>query len=292
MEVIELSGYTYEEKLQIAKRYLFPKQLEANGMKAGSVTIPDEVMNEIIAGYTRESGVRNLEREIATVIRKLAVKAVKNKNEKSGFTVTHDDLAVYLGPAKYKDNLKNETDSVGLATGLAWTSVGGVTLNIEVALIPGGKGEITLTGNMGDVMKESARIALSLVRSRAERYSIPKEKFTEYDIHVHIPEGATPKDGPSAGITLATAMLSALSGKKVSRDVAMTGEITLLGRVLAIGGLKEKSLAAFRSGVKTLIFPKENEKDVADIPNEVKDHVEIKLVSEIDEVFALAMIEG
>lgn len=292
MEVIELSGYTYEEKLQIAKRYLFPKQLEANGMKAGSVTIPDDVMNEIIAGYTRESGVRNLEREIATVIRKLAVKAVKNKNEKSSFTVTHDDLAVYLGPAKYKNNVKNELDSVGLATGLAWTSVGGVTLNIEVALIPGGKGEITLTGNMGDVMKESARIALSLVRSRADRYSIPKEKFTENDIHVHIPEGATPKDGPSAGITLATAMLSALSNKKVSRDVAMTGEITLLGRVLAIGGLKEKSLAAFRSGVKTLIIPKENEKDVADIPNEVKDHVEIKLVSEIDEVFALAIVEG
>lgn len=291
MEVIELSGYTYEEKLQIAKRYLFPKQLEANGMKAGSVTIPDDVMNEIIAGYTRESGVRNLEREIATVIRKLAVKAVKNKNEKSSFTVTHDDLAVYLGPAKYKNNVKNELDSVGLATGLAWTSVGGVTLNIEVALIPGGKGEITLTGNMGDVMKESARIALSLVRSRADRYSIPKEKFTENDIHVHIPEGATPKDGPSAGITLATAMLSALSSKKVSRDVAMTGEITLLGRVLAIGGLKEKSLAAFRSGVKTLIIPKENEKDVADIPNEVKDHVEIKLVSEIDEVFALAIVE-
>lgn len=292
MEVIELSGYTYEEKLQIAKRYLFPKQLEANGMKAGSVTIPDDVMNEIIAGYTRESGVRNLEREIATVIRKLAVKAVKNKNEKSSFTVTHDDLAVYLGPAKYKNNVKNELDSVGLVTGLAWTSVGGVTLNIEVVLIPGGKGEITLTGNMGDVMKESARIALSLVRSRADRYSIPKEKFTENDIHVHIPEGATPKDGPSAGITLATAMLSALSSKKVSRDVAMTGEITLLGRVLAIGGLKEKSLAAFRSGVKTLIIPKENEKDVADIPNEVKDHVEIKLVSEIDEVFALAIVEG
>lgn len=292
MEVIELSGYTYEEKLQIAKRYLFPKQLEANGMKAGSVTISDDVMNEIIASYTRESGVRNLEREIATVIRKLAVKAVKNKNEKSSFTVTHDDLAVYLGPAKYKNNVKNELDSVGLVTGLAWTSVGGVTLNIEVALIPGGKGEITLTGNMGDVMKESARIALSLVRSRADRYSIPKEKFTENDIHVHIPEGATPKDGPSAGITLATAMLSALSGKKVSRDVAMTGEITLLGRVLAIGGLKEKSLAAFRSGVKTLIIPKENEKDVADIPNEVKDHVEIKLVSEIDEVFALAIVEG
>lgn len=291
MEVIELSGYTYEEKLQIAKRYLFPKQIAANGMKPDSVTIPDDVMNEIISGYTRESGVRNLEREIATVIRKLAVKAVKSGNKDEKFTVNHEDLAVYLGPARYKDNLKNDTDSVGLATGLAWTSAGGVTLNIEVALIPGGKGEITLTGNMGDVMKESARTALSLVRSRAEHYSIPKEKFTEYDLHVHIPEGATPKDGPSAGITLATVMLSALSGKKVSRDVAMTGEITLLGRVIAIGGLKEKSLAAFRSGVRTLIIPKENEKDIADIPNEVKDNVGIKLVSEIDEVFALALVE-
>ena len=289
MEVIELSGYTYEEKLQIAKRYLFPKQLAANGMKDGSVKISDDVMSEIIAGYTRESGVRNLEREIATVIRKLAVKVVKSGDENKKFTVKKADLAAYLGAKKYKDNVKNDADCVGLATGLAWTSVGGVTLNIEVATIPGGKGEITLTGNMGDVMKESARTALSLVKSRAERYAIPKEKFTEYDLHIHIPEGATPKDGPSAGITLATAILSALTGKKVSRDVAMTGEVTLLGRVLAIGGLKEKSLAAFRSGVKTLIIPKENEKDVADIPKEVKDNVEIKLVSQVDEVFELAI---
>ena len=289
MEVIELSGYTYEEKLQIAKRYLFPKQLAANGMKDGSVKISDDVMSEIIAGYTRESGVRNLEREIATVIRKLAVKVVKSGDENKKFTVKKADLAAYLGAKKYKDNVKNDADCVGLATGLAWTSVGGVTLNIEVATIPGGKGEITLTGNMGDVMKESARTALSLVKSRAERYAIPKEKFTEYDLHIHIPEGATPKDGPSAGITLATAILSALTGKKVSRDVAMTGEVTLLGRVLAIGGLKEKSLAAFRSGVKTLIIPKENEKDVADIPKEVKDNVEIKLVSQVDEVFDLAI---
>ena len=289
MEVIELSGYTYEEKLQIAKRYLFPKQLAANGMKDGSVKISDDVMSEIIAGYTRESGVRNLEREIATVIRKLAVKVVKSGDENKKFTVKKADLAAYLGAKKYKDNVKNDADCVGLATGLAWTSVGGVTLNIEVATIPGGKGEITLTGNMGDVMKESARTALSLVKSRAERYAIPKEKFTEYDLHIHIPEGATPKDGPSAGITLATAILSALTGKKVSRDVAMTGEVTLLGRVLAIGGLKEKSLAAFRSGVKTLIIPKENEKDVADIPKEVKDNIEIKLVSQVDEVFELAI---
>ena len=291
MEVIELSGYTYAEKLQIAKRYLFPKQLKANGMKEGSVTVPDSVMNEIISGYTRESGVRNLEREIATVIRKIAVKVVKENKKDKVFKVRTSDLATYLGPAKYKDNLKNEDDAVGLVTGLAWTSVGGVTLNIEVALIPDGKGEITLTGNMGDVMKESARTALSLVRSRSKRYNIDKEKFTSYDIHIHIPEGATPKDGPSAGITLATAILSALTGKKVSRDIAMTGEITLLGKVLAIGGLKEKSLAAYRSGVKTLIIPKENEKDISEIPEEVKKSVEILLVSKIDEVFDAAIIK-
>lgn len=291
MEVIELSGYTYAEKLQIAKRYLFPKQLKANGMKEGSVTVPDSVMNEIISGYTRESGVRNLEREIATVIRKIAVKVVKENKKDKVFKVRTSDLATYLGPAKYKDNLKNEDDAVGLVTGLAWTSVGGVTLNIEVALIPDGKGEITLTGNMGDVMKESARTALSLVRSRSKRYNIDKEMFTSYDIHIHIPEGATPKDGPSAGITLATAILSALTGKKVSRDIAMTGEITLLGKVLAIGGLKEKSLAAYRSGVKTLIIPKENGKDISEIPEEVKKSVEILLVSKIDEVFDAAIIK-
>ena len=291
MEVIELSGYTYAEKLQIAKRYLFPKQLKANGMKEGSVTVPDSVMNEIISGYTRESGVRNLEREIATVIRKIAVKVVKENKKDKVFKVRTSDLATYLGPAKYKDNLKNEDDAVGLVTGLAWTSVGGVTLNIEVALIPDGKGEITLTGNMGDVMKESARTALSLVRSRSKRYNIDKEMFTSYDIHIHIPEGATPKDGPSAGITLATAILSALTGKKASRDIAMTGEITLLGKVLAIGGLKEKSLAAYRSGVKTLIIPKENEKDISEIPEEVKKSVEILLVSKIDEVFDAAIIK-
>lgn len=248
-------------------------------------------MNEIISGYTRESGVRNLEREIATVIRKIAVKVVKENKKDKVFKVRTSDLATYLGPAKYKDNLKNEDDAVGLVTGLAWTSVGGVTLNIEVALIPDGKGEITLTGNMGDVMKESARTALSLVRSRSKRYNIDKEMFTSYDIHIHIPEGATPKDGPSAGITLATAILSALTGKKVSRDIAMTGEITLLGKVLAIGGLKEKSLAAYRSGVKTLIIPKENEKDISEIPEEVKKSVEILLVSKIDEVFDAAIIK-
>lgn len=288
MELIELTGYTYEEKLQIARRYLLPKQITANGMTAENVTIADEVLSAIAARYTRESGVRNLEREIGTVIRKLAVKVVMSGGKENHFNVTLSDLDEYLGVPKFKEDKKSAKSEVGRATGLAWTRVGGVTLPIEVALIEGGKGEITLTGNMGDVMKESARTALSLVRSRAEAYGIAQEKFKEYDIHIHIPEGATPKDGPSAGITLSTALLSALSGRAVKSSVAMTGEVTLLGDVLAIGGLKEKSLAAFRHGVKTLIIPLENEKDIADIPDEVKKNVKIVLTDTVDEVFAVA----
>lgn len=290
MEVISLSGYTYEEKLQIAKRYLFPKQLKANGMEENSVEIPDETMMDIITLYTRESGVRNLEREIATVIRKLAVKTV-NGEKKGKFVVSKSDLTEYLGAPKNKDVKKDESDKVGVVTGLAWTSVGGVTLDVEVAVLPNGKGEITLTGNMGDVMKESAKTAYSLVRSLSSKYGIEKEMFSGYDLHVHIPEGATPKDGPSAGITLTTAILSALSGKKVNHSVAMTGEITLTGRVLAIGGLKEKSLAALRAGIKTLIIPEENEKDIADIPTEVKENLTIKTVSRIEQVLDLALVD-
>ncbi len=289
MEVISLSGYTYEEKLQIAKRYLLPKQLKANGMENAGVKIPDDVMMKIISDYTRESGVRNLEREIASVIRKLAVKKVKGG--KASYKVKASDLAEYLGASKYKATEKREKDAVGLVTGLAWTSVGGVTLDVEVAVLLGGKGEITLTGNMGDVMKESAKTAFSLVRSLSDEYGIDKELFKTCDLHVHIPEGATPKDGPSAGITLTTAILSALSGRKVSRDVAMTGEITLTGRVLAIGGLKEKSLAAFRQGIKTLVIPSENEKDIADLPREVKENLTIKTASDIREVLEIALLD-
>ena len=291
MEVIELSGYTYEEKLQIAKRYLVPKQLAANGLEDKTVSISDSVLMHIIAGYTRESGVRNLEREIGTVIRKIAVKVVENgKDSPQHYDVTKADIKEYLGVIKFRDDRKNEADESGLATGLAWTSVGGVTLNIEVALIPDGKGEIILTGSLGDVMKESARTALTLVRSRAAQYGIDADKFTKYDIHIHVPEGATPKDGPSAGITMATAVLSALSGKKVNRNVAMTGEVTLRGKVLAIGGLKEKSLAAFRAGVKTLIIPHENKKDAEELPAEVKKNVKILPVENIDEVFAATLV--
>ena len=291
MEILELSGYTYEEKLQIAKKYLLPKQIEANGLKNVKVTIPDDVMMDIIACYTRESGVRNLEREIASVIRKLAVRYVKRGDKEiKSFKVSKKDLREYLGAERYKDDLKNAEDEVGLVTGLAWTSVGGTTLNIEVSLISGGKGDIKLTGSLGEVMKESCHTALTVIRSRAEKYGIDADKFTKYDLHIHAPEGATPKDGPSAGITIATAILSAMSGRKVSKNVAMTGEITLRGKVLPIGGLKEKSLAAFRSGVTTIVIPEENRKDIDDLPAEVKDNMKIVCASNIDEVLEVALV--
>lgn len=290
LEVIELSGYTYEEKLQIAKKYLKPKQVEANGLKDIKIEMSDAVINNIISAYTRESGVRNLEREIATVMRKIAVKVVEQKEPSASFRVTKKEVVEFLGAPKYKDGgSSSDVDEVGAATGLAWTSVGGVTLSIEAAIISGGKGEIKLTGSLGDVMKESCLTALSLVRSRKDAFGIDGDMFVNNDIHLHFPEGATPKDGPSAGITIATALMSAFSRKAVAHDVAMTGEITLRGKVLAIGGLKEKSLAAFRAGFKRLIIPKENEKDLVDVPSEVKEKMTIVTVDNIDQVFAAAL---
>ncbi len=290
LEVIELSGYTYEEKLQIAKKYLKPKEMTANGLDGVNVEISDAVMSHIISAYTRESGVRKLEREIATVMRKIALKVVESETPPVTVKVTKKDVAEYLGAPKFKDDSASESDEVGVATGLAWTSVGGVTLTIEAAIISGGKGELKLTGSLGDVMKESCLAALSLVRSRAAEYEVPEQKFTQNDVHLHFPEGATPKDGPSAGITIATALMSAFSGRKVAHDVAMTGEVTLRGKVLAIGGLKEKSLAAFRAGCKRLIIPRENEKDLADIPDEVKQKVKIILVDNVDQVFSKVLV--
>ncbi len=289
LEVIELSGYTYEEKLQIAKRYLKPKEVKANGLSDVKVDMSDAVISHIISSYTRESGVRNLEREIATVMRKIALKVVEQDQIPATFKVSKKDIAEFLGPAKYKETSAVETDEVGAATGLAWTSVGGVTLSIEAAIISGGKGELKLTGSLGDVMKESCLAALSLVRSRAAEYGVKETAFSENDVHLHFPEGATPKDGPSAGITIATALMSAFSKKAVAHDVAMTGEVTLRGKVLAIGGLKEKSLAAFRAGYKRLIIPKENEKDLTDVPDEVKQKVNIITVENIDQVFAAVL---
>ena len=290
MEVIELTGYTYEEKLQIANKFLLPKQVEFNGLSGVKVRISDSVMMKIISSYTRESGVRNLERNISSIVRKLAVKTVKSGKKPSSYTVTEKELAEYLGVPRYREEELEKSDEAGIVTGLAWTSVGGVTMEIEAAVIGNGKGDVTLTGNLGDVMKESCRTALSLVRSRAEKYSIDADKFTKYDIHIHVPEGATPKDGPSAGITMATAILSAMTGRKVRRDVAMTGEITLRGKVLAIGGLKEKTLAAYRAGVKTVIIPQDNLKDVPDLPKEVTDNLTILSAPDIDAVFDAALL--
>jgi len=290
MEIIKLSGYTFAEKLQIAKKYLVKKQLKLSGLDETKVIFSDDAINKIIHSYTRESGVRNLEREIGSVARKLAVKVLEEGEKKK--TIKETDIVKLLGPERFIEDEMIKEDSVGLATGLAWTATGGCSLNIEVALIKGGKGEIILTGSLGDVMKESCHAALSLIKARMDKYDIDGEIFNVNNIHIHFPEGATPKDGPSAGITVATAVLSALINKKVRSNVAMTGEITLRGKVLAIGGLKEKSLAAYRLGIKTLIIPKENKKDLKEIPKEVTDAVKIVIADDIDTVFDNAIILG
>ncbi|MCL1901553.1 MAG: endopeptidase La [Firmicutes bacterium] len=284
MEVINLTGYTDDEKTEIAKRYLIPKQKKINGLKDVKLDIKDNVIRSIISLYTRESGVRNLERQIAGICRKVAMKLVNKEESDEGFKVTLLNLSEYLGAAKYTNDLIPAYDEVGAATGLAWTSVGGTTLTIEVSLMKG-KGEIHLTGQLGDVMKESAKTALSLIRSRAAEWDIDPKVFSENDIHIHVPEGAIPKDGPSAGITIATAILSALSGRAVHHDLAMTGEITLRGKVLPIGGLKEKTLAAIRAGVKRVIIPKDNQKDIEELPEYVKNKLQLILTDDINGVF-------
>jgi ATP-dependent Lon protease len=287
MEIIELTGYTNEEKLQIAKRYLIPKQLKLNGLKESKLEITDDGIAEIISGYTMEAGVRNLDREIASVVRKVAAKVAENARLRKQ-VVDKKTVEKYLGIRKHQRDITLDKDEVGACTGLAWTSVGGTTLTIEVGLMKG-KGEIQLTGKLGDVMKESARAAISYLRSNAKRYEIDEAVFENCDIHVHVPEGATPKDGPSAGITMATAILSALINKPVKSSVAMTGEITLRGKVLAIGGLKEKALAAFRQGIKEVIIPKDNQKDLTEIPKEIRKEINFIPVSEVNEVFEKAI---
>ena len=287
MEVIEINGYTDEEKLQIAKRYLLPKQKQLNGISEETLEVTDEAIKEVIESYTMEAGVRNLEREIASIVRKVATKVAVGKRTKK-FLIEKDNVSDYLGVKKYVKDTSIEKDEVGACTGLAWTSVGGTTLTIEVSLMAG-KGEILLTGKLGDVMKESARAAISYIRSHAKEYGILEEVFEKTDIHVHVPEGATPKDGPSAGITMATAILSAFTKKPVKGNVAMTGEITLRGKVLAIGGLKEKALAAFRRGIKTVIIPTANKKNLEEIPKEIKKHLKFITVDSVDEVFKNAL---
>lgn len=285
MELIEVTSYTENEKLHIAKEHLLAKQMERNGVKEGQLTISDGAMMKIISGYTREAGVRNLERKLGEICRKTA--RILYEGEKQTVRVTEQNLEKYLGKMKYTFDKKNETDEIGIVRGLAWTSVGGDTLEIEVNIMPG-KGEFQLTGQLGDVMKESAQAGISYIRSVSEEYGIPKKFFQENDIHIHIPEGAVPKDGPSAGITMATAMLSAITKTPVRADVAMTGEITLRGRVLPIGGLKEKTLAAKNAGIKTICVPKKNEKDVEEISPEIKRGLEIVFVEQMKDVLEVA----
>ena len=287
MEVIELSGYTQEEKREIAIRYLIPKKRSANGLKEGSLSFDGRAIDEIISGYTLEAGVRNLERRIDDVCRKVAVKFGGGENEEVRITV--DNVSGFLGARRYARDKSLDRDEIGAATGLAWTAVGGTTLTIEVSTMHG-KGDILLTGKLGDVMKESARAAISYIRSNSGSYGIDCDVFEKTDIHVHVPEGATPKDGPSAGITMATAILSAFTGKPVKMNVAMTGEITLRGKVLPIGGLKEKALAAYRTGIKDIIIPAENGKDIEEIPGNVREQINFIPVTDVDAVFKNAIV--
>ena len=288
MELIEVTSYTENEKLHIAKEHLLTKQMERNGIRPEQLAITDKAMAKIISGYTREAGVRNLERKLGEICRKAARPLYEGEKEK--IKVTEQNLEKFLGKEKYSFDKKNDTDEVGIVRGLAWTSVGGDTLEIEVNIMPG-KGEFQLTGQLGDVMKESAQAGISYIRSVSEEYHIPKKFFQENDIHIHIPEGAVPKDGPSAGITMATAMLSAITKTPVRADVAMTGEITLRGRVFPIGGLKEKTLAAKNAGIKTICVPKKNEKDIDEISPEIKKGLEIVLVEQMKDVLDVAFVK-
>jgi ATP-dependent Lon protease len=286
MDVITLGSYTHEEKYHIAAEHLIPKQMKKHGITSKMLKITPAAIHKLIDAYTREAGVRNLERQIAAICRKCAKVFVEDKNAK--VTVTPEKLRELLGPEKYKDETANKRDMVGLVNGLAWTSVGGTMLPIEVAVMDG-TGKIELTGSLGDVMKESAKTAISCIRTRASALGISHDFYTKYDIHIHAPEGAVPKDGPSAGTAMATAITSALCNIPIRHDVAMTGEITLLGRVLPIGGLKEKSMAAYRNGIKTVIIPADNEPDLEEIDSVVKDHIHFEPVERIDQVLKIAL---
>ena len=290
MEVIELSSYTDEEKLMIAKQHLLPKELKKVGLKKANLTVYDNAWREIIDGYTRESGVRNLQREISAICRKAALKFVETDGTKR-ITITAGKVEEYLGVRKYLPDSMPQMDQVGLVTGLAWTAVGGVTLEVEVAVMEG-SGKLEMTGSLGDVMKESVHAAVSYIRSKAECYHISPDFYKTKDIHVHFPEGAVPKDGPSAGITICTALVSALTGVPVRRDIAMTGEISIRGRVMAIGGLKEKTMAALRHGVKTVIIPADNEKDLEEIDQTVRSRLNFITVKDADTVISLALDFG
>ena len=290
MEIIEVSGYIEEEKLNISKNYLLPKQIKQNGLRENFLKIDDETIREVINSYTRESGVRNLERTLGTICRKVAKKYVDNLELKE-VVVSKDDLNEYLGKVKYRHEVAGLNPEVGVVMGLAWTSVGGETLTVEVNTIKG-KGQVVLTGKLGDVMKESAKTGITYIRSIADKFGIEEDFYSNTDIHIHLPEGAVPKDGPSAGITMALAILSSLSNIPVRNDVAMTGEITLRGRVLAVGGVKEKLIAAHIAGIKKVLLPKECEHDLDEIPQNIKDEMEFVLVKHMDEVLEHALFRN
>jgi ATP-dependent Lon protease len=287
MEIIRIAGYTEDEKLEIARRHLIPEQIKKHGLNEGEWSISDGGLLTVIRRYTREAGVRNLERELATLIRK-AVKELVSTDVKS-IAVTDDNLGTYLGVPRHRYGEAEGEDQIGVVTGLAWTEAGGELLTIEGVMMPG-RGRMTVTGNLRDVMKESISAAASYVRSRAIAFGVKPPLFEKRDIHVHVPEGATPKDGPSAGVAMATAIVSVMTGIPVRKDVAMTGEITLRGRVLPIGGLKEKLLAALRGGMKTVLIPEENAKDLAEIPENLKSGIEIVPVARMDEVIQRALL--
>jgi len=286
LEVIELPGYTEEEKIHIARQFLIPKQMQEHGLTPSRVEFDDTALQRIIREYTLEAGVRNLEREIASIMRKVARKVAEGRRTKT--KVTAEKIAEYLGSQKYYYGQAEEKDEPGIATGVAWTSAGGDLMTVEATLMEG-RGNLTLTGQLGDVMKESAQAALSYTRSRAGQLGVESRFYEKYDIHLHLPAGSIPKDGPSAGITMATALISALTKRAAHRDVAMTGEITLRGRVLPIGGVKEKVMAAHRAGIKTFILPKRNLKDLDDVPREVINALRFVPVERMDDVIRVAL---
>jgi ATP-dependent Lon protease len=288
MEVIRIPGYTEDEKVNIAERYLLDKQIKNAGLKKDELVVPEETLRDVIRYYTREAGVRNLEREVSKICRKVVKEILLEGDEKTPITVTPESIEKYLGVKRFRFGLAEEYDQVGQVTGLAWTEVGGELLRIETALVPG-KGKLVHTGQLGDVMQESIQAAMTVVRSRSEVIGIEDDFYTKYDIHIHVPEGATPKDGPSAGVAMCTALVSALTKIPVKADVAMTGEITLRGEVLPIGGLKEKLLAAHRGGIKTVLIPDENRRDLTEIPENIKEQLDIRPVQWIDQVLEVAL---
>jgi ATP-dependent Lon protease len=290
MEIIKLPGYTEYEKLNIAKSYLYPKQLKRHGLTLKNLSISDNVLSKIIKQYTQEAGVRNLEREIATVCRRVVRDVVENNKKDISVKITVDELDEILGPAKFAEDRKQKHHEAGISFCLAWTEAGGDVMSVETSVVKG-KGQLILTGKLGEVMRESAQAALTYIRSRINQLKVSSNFYKNYDIHVHVPEGAIPKDGPSAGIAIATSLASSLTRIAVNKNVAMTGEITLRGKVLQIGGLKSKILAAHRVGFKTVIIPKENRKDLVEIPKDVLNKLNIRLVENMDQVLRIALVE-